>query len=279
MKSHEYPPTTSSHPVKLIATDLDGTFLGADGVPSPDNCDAVLRAAEVGVPTIFATGRPARWLQPLSHVRAAHPTVITSNGALVVDMDTADVLHAFPVDTQVAADVLVDIHRALPRASFAVEYVTGWGRDEQYPMPGDLVEADHIVSDPLDLLVEESAPLKLLVRADMSTIDLAHAVIPIVDGRLSATFSVVLESGFLELSRTDVSKASALSVVLDDLHVSPQDVAAFGDMPNDLPMLDLVGHPFIMDNAHSSLIERGFPQCGHHDDSAFARTVRALLDI
>ena len=35
--------------VSLIATDLDGTFLGADKMPSAENTEAMLAAAEAGV--------------------------------------------------------------------------------------------------------------------------------------------------------------------------------------------------------------------------------------
>ena len=47
---------------RLIATDLDGTFLDPNGEVSPVNASAVLRAAELGVPFVVATGRPSRWL-------------------------------------------------------------------------------------------------------------------------------------------------------------------------------------------------------------------------
>ena len=48
---------------KLIATDLDGTFLSPDESVSAENSAAVLAAQEAGITVVFATGRPIRWLE------------------------------------------------------------------------------------------------------------------------------------------------------------------------------------------------------------------------
>lgn len=262
--------------IRLIATDLDGTFFGDSGQPTPQNCAAVLRAAELGVPTIFATGRPSRWLDALDPVRSAQPMAITSNGALAVDLVTDKVIRTFPLDIPATAAVIADVLDTIPNACFAVEYVEGWGKDDRYP-PADIgAEADIIRHDPVDLL-DQGTPIKLLIRNRQHTLKLLDQVAPIVGRRLNLTFSVLSEMGFLELSRPGVSKATTLASLLADRGIAPADVAAFGDMPNDIEMLDLVGHPFAMDNAHESLKTRGYSVCGHHADSAFATTVAGLL--
>ena len=271
------PDSGHAAPIRLIATDLDGTFLGADTLPSADNRDAVLQAAALGVPTVFATGRPAPWLRTIDLVRQARPRAITSNGAMIVDLATAEILHTFPLDTDVTSEVIRDIRAELPRATFSVEFVDGWGADANYPT-GDRAPANLIVRDPLELL-SAGTIVKLLVRAGIPTTELMEQVAPIVADRLNVTFSVLMENGFLEMSRPGVDKGTTLHLLLDELGISPADVAAFGDMPNDLPMLDLVGHPYVMDNAHDLLKQRGFPICGHHDNSAFATTVRDLLGL
>lgn len=270
-------------PIRLIATDLDGTFLDADAKPSQANCDVVYQAARVGVPVVFATGRPSRWLNTLDPLRPAHPLAITSNGAAIVRLGDPEPLKTFPLDVPTTAAVIADVRHAVPEAAFAVEYIHGWGRDSHYQLPPeadkvDPTEADFITDDTDDLLAWQP-PIKLLIRNGRGTLELMAAVAPVVGDRLNTTFSVVSAAGFLELSRLDVSKASTLAIVLDDLGIAPAAVAAFGDMPNDLPMLEMAGYPFIMDNAHDSLKQMGFPTCGHHDDSAFATTVRRLLGL
>jgi len=270
------PTGNTTTPIRLIATDMDGTFLGADGLPSQTNCDAVYRAAAVGVPTVFATGRPSRWIQPLDKVRDAHPLVITSNGAVISDLEHDTIVHAYPLDPVVTTQVVKDLRAAVPRITFAVEYLHTWGSEKDYPLFG-YQETDLIA--PVEDLLTRDTVVKLLIRAPIPTPELMDLVAPVVRGRLTATFSFVTDFGFLEVSPLGISKASALEQVLADLGIPASDVAAFGDMPNDLAMLDLVGHPFVMGNGHEMLKERGFPVCGDHDDSAFGTTVMEILGL
>ena len=44
-------------PVKLVATDLDGTFLGSDKSVSSENLEALHLLGEKGIVRVIATGR------------------------------------------------------------------------------------------------------------------------------------------------------------------------------------------------------------------------------
>jgi hydroxymethylpyrimidine pyrophosphatase-like HAD family hydrolase len=61
--------------------------------------------------------------------------------------------------------------------------------------------------------------------------------------------------GLVEMSPRGVTKATGLAEVASRLSVSPDDVVAFGDMPNDLEMLRWAGHGVAMGNAHPALRE------------------------
>jgi hydroxymethylpyrimidine pyrophosphatase-like HAD family hydrolase len=47
-----------------------------------------------------------------------------------------------------------------------------------------------------------------------------------------------------------VSKGHALQLVLDELAIDTADCLAFGDGQNDIELLQTVGHPRVMANAH-----------------------------
>ena len=50
---------------RLVATDLDGTLLHSDGTVT-DRTRAVLEELDArGVPVVFTTGRPIRWMEEL----------------------------------------------------------------------------------------------------------------------------------------------------------------------------------------------------------------------
>src|SRR4028118_412009 len=100
----EGPSTGSGHRSvpRLIVTDLDGTFLSPDGSVSAQNAQAVAAAQSSGIPVLFATGRPVRWLDVIRDLPGAHPTVIASNGAVLYDLGAGRLLDRVCVDPDVA---------------------------------------------------------------------------------------------------------------------------------------------------------------------------------
>lgn len=261
--------------IRLVATDLDGTFLTDDKQVTEANARAVLRAHELGVHVVVATGRPARWLQCLEPIREAHPYVIASNGGAVYDLAAGEITHSSPVPKDLALELALELRRECPDVSFGLEYGMGYAREEGYPLRGDFVEADSI--GPLERIVAERDFVKLLVISrELDSDQLAERLVPLCEGRLTATWSLGGPMGLLEVSALGVTKAHALASLADELGVDLADVAAFGDMPNDLAMLEAVGHPFAMDDAHP-LLGR-FPRGGGNNDSGVGRTLERLLD-
>ncbi|MEV0693822.1 HAD-IIB family hydrolase [Streptomyces sp. NPDC050388] len=59
--------------------------------------------------------------------------------------------------------------------------------------------------------------------------------------------------GMVEVLPAGFDKASGLSWVARKLGVACEDVVAFGDMPNDVPMLKWAGHSVAMANGHPEL--------------------------
>ena len=64
----------------LVACDLDCTFLSPDGTVSALNAHAVARAQEAGIPVVFATGRPVRWLDVIADLPGDYLRWFASEG-------------------------------------------------------------------------------------------------------------------------------------------------------------------------------------------------------
>jgi hydroxymethylpyrimidine pyrophosphatase-like HAD family hydrolase len=58
----------------------------------------------------------------------------------------------------------------------------------------------------------------------------------------------------IEISALGVSKASTLALLADERGISPQDVVAFGDMPNDIEMLRWAGLGYAMADGHAEAV-------------------------
>jgi len=57
----------------------------------------------------------------------------------------------------------------------------------------------------------------------------------------------------MEISAAGVTKGGALADLCERLGVPAEDVVAFGDMPNDIPMLTWAGTSYAVANAHHTV--------------------------
>ncbi|GAB2573324.1 HAD family hydrolase [Microlunatus antarcticus] len=262
-------------PPALVACDLDGTFLSPDGTVSELNAHAVLRAEQAGIPVVFATGRPVRWLGVIADLPGVHPTVIASNGAVLYDLASRRTLDRLCLDPLVALDAVASIRASVPDAAFAFESGTHFGYEPAYrTWVPDTGQDPTLRRAPVEQLAREVSAVKMLVQSAVLGDDaLLARVQACVGGALTATCSTGRGYGLVEISAAGVDKASMLARTCTRLGVPARRVAAFGDMPNDVSMLSWVGMPRVVANAHPALLALGFPVVPANHDSGVGATI------
>jgi hydroxymethylpyrimidine pyrophosphatase-like HAD family hydrolase len=120
--------------------------------------------------------------------------------------------------------------------------------------------------------------VKLLARHEqLGAQDYWDAAEAAVGDRVTITWSS--SSTLLEISDYEVTKATTLALLADELGVGAEDVVAFGDMPNDLPMLAWAGTPYAMANAHPSVLAAVDRRAPGHDDDGVAVTLAGIFDL
>ena len=260
---------------KLIVTDLDGTFVDAVGEVSAVNRAALELAAEQGVPVVVATGRPSRWLAVLDDLPGIHPRVVVSNGAGLWHLGQQRHTAVFGLDPLLAVEVADDLRAAIPGLNFALEWGEHFGCEPTLRQQ----QGDWLVIAPLHELAARPEPvLKLLAFHDEHGSDeLAQRARAVIGQRLTMTHSHIGEYGLLEISAPGVTKASGLTGLCLGLGIVPADVAAFGDMPNDLPMQAWAGAGYAIAQGHPLLLEAGFARTEGPQDEAVGRTIVQLL--
>lgn len=241
-------------PVRLIASDLDGTVLGPDFRFRPRTLEAITAARDAGIQVVFVTGRPKRWLDPLHEQLDDAGVVICSNGAVVFDPGTQRVLSANGFDVAEALPVIEDVRRAFPDSLFAAETLDavhtdhGWART-------DRMEIRDVTEAPVtETLRPGTAVVKLLAKLDGADPDTYfEAVLDVVAGRLAVTHSVAA-APLVEMGQRGLTKARTLERFAAELGISRHEVMAFGDMPNDLEMLTWAGRGYAMADGHPGVV-------------------------
>src|SRR5947199_4841281 len=81
----------------------------------------------------------------------------------------------------------------------------------------------------------------------------------------------------VEISAAGITKAYALAALCEQLRVKPSAVLAFGDMPNDIPMLEWAGHSIAVANAHPTVLAAADTVTTSNDEAGVARILERLF--
>ena len=238
------------HPFRLVATDIDGTLIHDDGSLSPGTLE-VLHA--LPVPLVLVTGRPVRWLRQLYDQMPEPVPAVCANGAVVYDPVTDTVLRTDPLSVEILLDVTKRLRDSVPDIALAVEVEDGrqFWYEEAWPVRWESdSDAVRLLTAPEDLT---SVPaVKLLARsAQYGPDEFAELVSRTLAGFAETTHSS--KSALVEISAAGVTKAAGLAWLCERRGIEASEVIAFGDMPNDLPMLAWAGHSVAMGNAHPAV--------------------------
>lgn len=228
----------------LVASDLDGTLLDPRQRVTVRTARAVRRVLASGTPFTLVTGRPPRWVPRVAAESGARGPAVCANGAVLYDVAADRVLRSREIEPELLREVVSGLRGALPACRFAVERA-GAGVDEPFlaePGFGGIgnARAAQLVGRP-------AVKLLVLDRRTPSA-ELVEEVRPIVGSALQVTYST--GSGLLELSAPGVDKATALAELAAERGIGADAVLAFGDMPNDVPMLRWAGHGVAVRGGH-----------------------------
>ena len=262
---------------RLVATDLDGTLLHSDGTVT-DRTRSVLEELDArGVPVVFTTGRPIRWMESLWADVGGHGLAICSNGGIVYDVSAREVRTARTIPVDVLLSVGRLLREAIPGTVFALETTTGFAREEAF-VPGLQVNSvPDVPTGDLEEIADDTV-VKLLARhADMEPEPYWRRIEDVVGAHVVTTWSSV--GTLVEISAAGVTKATTLAMLAAEMGVAADDVVAFGDMPNDLPMLEWAGASYAMANAHPSVRELADHRAPSNDDDGVAEVLSGLFGL
>ncbi len=261
---------------RLVATDLDGTLLDAAGEVSPRTREVISALEERGVVVVFVTGRPLRWMETLWEHVGDHGLAVCSNGGIVYDVRTHRVVRSRTIPRATGLEVADRLRSELPGTAYALERLDGIAVEREFglrfPPPADLRVG------PLEEYFEPDAVVKLLAKHDAHDPEpYWHRVEDLVGDLVTTTWSSV--GTLVEMSADQVTKATTLADLCRDRGIAPDEVVAFGDMPNDLAMLTWAGRSYAMANAHAQVRRAADAVAPRHDEDGVARTLEELFDL
>ncbi|MBT2659039.1 HAD family hydrolase [Bacillus sp. ISL-18] len=254
--------------VRAIFIDMDGTLLKASNIISDRNREAINSLVNQGIKVFLATGRHYEVTVPYHKELRLSTPMICLNGAAIHDAETGRAIQMKTVQlneerfhhltAEKPCNVMIHTASGLycKETNEEIEY---WTKVGQIPPRyfGDLRLANY--QDVLKYSVRTGAPspeLSTLFKKEAEVID--------------------WEDGF-ELVAPNVSKWSAIKSLLTEYGISPNEVVAIGDGPNDIEMLRHVGTGVAMGNASEKVKAAAHFVTGHHENDGLAEFIERYL--
>ena len=255
---------------RLVASDLDGTLLRSDGTVSERNRAALAAMHAAGAEIVLVTARPPWWVGDLAP--AASDVAICCNGAVIWDLHAHRPLSEYALQPAAARRIVADLREHAPGVAFACELEIGAIREPAYvplwasPDMHERRDALEFVSEPVYKLVVQ--------HSELSQIELHELAVELCSDEATVTYS---GRQLVEISAAGVTKAFALAAHCADLGIRPEEVIAFGDMPNDVPLLHFAGLGVAVANAHPDAAAAADEVTASNDDDGVALVLERFL--
>ena len=247
--------------IKALALDLDGTFLGPGAVLSERAIRAVKECIRRGLRIIISTGRPIEGAEPFRSALGAEGPMIYFNGAVIAEMPEGLILSSRLLDKN-AAEFCVDLSRKT--GLYCQAYFPGNAEQKRITLMaeqdgperemyhkrigilagiGDLKEALHTC--------EQEGCIKAMFIAEPERL---AEIRPALEERLGGSVYITrTQTNFLELMNAGASKGKGLKFIMERLSLKKEEVIAFGDDENDVPMFLAAGFSVAPSNAKDSV--------------------------
>ncbi|WP_318528343.1 HAD family hydrolase [Nonomuraea gerenzanensis] len=254
-----------------MATDLDGTALRTDGTVSPRTVAAFGKVEESGAVLAFVTGRPPRWMGGVAAAVRHRGLAICANGALIYDLHTERIVESHLIAVEVLEEVVAQLRANVSELVFSVEYEAGFAHESDFLLGGLDRHQGRVL---LDSVTAQPCAKLLALHPAMGADELQAVVEELVGHLVTATHSS--RRGLIEMSAQGVTKASALAAFAAEHGIKDTQTVAFGDMPNDLPMLSWAGTSYAVANAHPDVLAAVDHVTATNDEDGVARVIEEL---
>ena len=273
--------------LKLVATDLDGTFLKNDKSISAENIDTLHALGEKGILRVIATGRNLKKTIEVISPEIPFDYIVFSSGAGVYDRRNDKLLYQQNLNKEVVqqlADFLIrndlNFHLFKP----VPENHKCWYHRGSIPCTEFESYFEYHQSDaellPTEQQIESEACQFLVVFPNNLErfLSLKNAIENQFQEVKVVRTSSPLETGYIwmEIFHQSVSKGNGVKLVCDTLKIEHEYTLGIGNDFNDLDLLEFTNYSYMVENGPAEMKGR-FLSARSNEESAFARAIEMYL--
>lgn len=264
--------------IKLIATDMDGTFLTSQNDYDRERFARLFQQMkEQGIRFVAISGN--QYYQIKSFFPDLHDqmTIVGENGAYLVENGHFIESHRLPIET----------------VRLVLDYVTEQGFDKDLVLCGEtsaylLADSSQAAKDYFAIYYHklkevadfDQLPDDQFMKFSFNTPEeRTYAIVVALNKRLGdSVVAVTSGHGNIDVIAKGVNKGSALNFLLDRWGLTAEQLMAFGDGGNDLEMLELAKYSYAMANASREIKTRAKNLAPSNDCAGVLQVVDEYLN-
>lgn len=273
--------------IKLVATDLDGTFLKDDRTISNRNLESLHSLGDNDIIRVAATGRNLKKVEQVINGHVPFDYIVFSSGAGVFDWKNKKHIFNQNIDKETSTDLLkyfvgrnMNFHAFYPVPDNHQHWYFRGEKDcDEFERYFSFNQANAIefkeafspdegLSQLLIIIPEVEAQFESLKRdieGISSDIRVIRSSSPITKGYI-----------WIEVFQNRVSKGNGVKFICDSLGINYDTTLGIGNDYNDFDLLDFTRHSFITENAPKAILNR-YKAAPSNENDAFAFVTQPLL--
>ena len=224
---------------KLLVLDVDGTLLNDKKEITPRTHAALLKAQQMGVHVVLASGRPTNGVQPLAEALELNHYggfILSYNGGQIINAQTGELMFEKRIDPA----MIPYLNRKAKENGFAIftyhkDYILTDSPENKHVQEEAELNKMRIIGVENFPEAVDFAPCKCILTSDdeNNLVGLENHWKKRLDGVLEAFRS---EDYFLEVAPHFINKGNTLAVLMEMLNITTEEVVAIGftTLPNNM---------------------------------------------
>ncbi len=264
--------------IKLIATDMDGTFLNSQKDYNRERfADLYTELKKRDIKFVVASGNQSFQLNSFFPDISDELTFAAENGAHV--MSKGNALFTADMPRQ-AFEKALAILAADPQGEGIIcgtksAYILETAPEAFYTYTHQYYHRLASVPD-LSAMFDQDTIVKMAFNFPEQLVD--EKIEQLTEALQGLLFPVSTGEGDIDILVPGVTKASALADLGNLWGIQPEEMAAFGDGGNDLEMLQFVGHGYAMRNAILKIKAVADHVIGSNDEDSVLTQIEKILE-
>lgn len=272
--------------IKLVVSDLDGTFLLSNGELSTKNINIVKSLQKKNIKFTLASGRSD--LMCASYIKDCNITlpIISSNGALIRSLNDNKIISKIIIDPYVAVTIMDFCKKhSLDYITYNTDelfFTNDSLRIEKFKAYNEIAKRNNTKPIKLNFynnnhkIISQNGVLKILLFSQSK--DNLNIAMNFLNSIPEISF-VLSEKNALDISCFGTSKGEALKELCSSLNILPEETCVFGDYINDISMMKLAGISFSMADSPDSVKDIATFVTDSNDDSGVGNTLEYITSL